>query len=212
MRKPIMTFAPSRPTLAPQAKPETDRRRYQRVNIRLLGRFSMPNRLEYPCQTLNMSPGGIAINAPVRPEIGHKLSVQLDMLGQLQGQVVRHMDTGFAVELEQLFLNPEKLADQLTWLANRSTHGDQDARRHIRIEPLHRHVKIESAGVPPFAGIVLNISRSGACLETDRKLTIGTDVKIGRLSAHVVREVKNGFAVAFDEIIPAHEFSSDIRL
>lgn len=212
MRKPIMTIAPSRPAMAPQVKPETDRRRYQRVNIRLLGRFSMPNRLEYPCQTLNMSPGGIAINAPVRPEVGHKLILQLDMLGQVQGQVVRHMDMGFALELEQLFLNPEKLADQLTWLANRSPQSDQDARRHIRIEPRHRHVKIETAGLPPFAGILLNISRSGACLETDRKLSIGTDVKIGRLAAHVVREVANGFAVAFDEIIPAHEFSSDIKL
>ncbi|NDA46487.1 MAG: PilZ domain-containing protein [Alphaproteobacteria bacterium] len=212
MRKPIMTIAPSRPAMAPQVKPETDRRRYQRVNIRLLGRFSMPNRLEYPCQTLNMSPGGIAINAPVRPEVGHKLILQLDMLGQVQGQVVRHMDMGFALELEQLFLNPEKLADQLTWLANRSPQSDQDARRHIRIEPRHRHVKIETAGLPPFAGILLNISRSGACLETDRKLSIGTDVKIGRLAAHVVREVAIGFAVAFDEIIPAHEFSSDIKL
>ena len=212
MRKPIMTTAPSLPAMAPQAKPETDRRRYQRVNIRLLGRFSMPNRLEYPCQTLNMSPGGIAINAPVRPEVGHKLILQLDMLGQVQGQVVRHMDMGFALELEQLFLNPEKLADQLTWLANRSPQSDQDARRHIRIEPRHRHVKIETAGLPPFAGILLNISRSGACLETDRKLSIGTDVKIGRLAAHVVREVANGFAVAFDKIIPAHEFSSDIKL
>lgn len=212
MSKPIMTIATKRPAVAPQSKPETDRRRYQRVNIRLLGRFSMPNRLEYPCQTLNMSPGGIAVNAPVRPDIGHKLALQLDMLGQLQGHVVRHMDEGFALELDQLFLNPEKLADQLTWLANRSGLGDKDARRHIRIEPKHRYVKIETNGIPAFAGLILNISRSGACLETERKLSVGTEVKIGRLAAHVVRDVTNGFAVAFDEIIPAHEFSDEMKL
>ncbi len=212
MRKPILNIAAASPVVTKQPKPETDRRRYQRVQIRLLGRFSMPNRLEYPCQTLNMSPGGIAVNAPVRPEIGHKLTIQLDMLGQIDGHVVRHMEEGFALELDQLFLNPEKLADQLIWLANRSGLGDHDARRHIRLEPKHKFVKIEAAGQPVFSGLILNISRSGACLETDRKLPIGTEIKIGRLGAHVVREIANGFAVAFEEIIPAHEFSSEIKL
>ncbi|MFZ0374829.1 MAG: PilZ domain-containing protein, partial [Xanthobacteraceae bacterium] len=35
-----------------------DRRRHQRVKVNLLGRYMLPDRREFPCQVINMSPGG----------------------------------------------------------------------------------------------------------------------------------------------------------
>jgi len=42
-----------------------ERRRHQRVKVDLLGRYMLADRREFPCQVSNMSPGGIAIVAPV---------------------------------------------------------------------------------------------------------------------------------------------------
>ena len=42
-----------------------ERRRFQRVRVDLLGRYMLPDRREFPCQVVNMSPGGMALIAPV---------------------------------------------------------------------------------------------------------------------------------------------------
>ena len=42
-----------------------ERRRFQRVRVDLLGRYMLPDRREFPCQVVNMSPGGMAVLAPV---------------------------------------------------------------------------------------------------------------------------------------------------
>jgi hypothetical protein len=33
-----------------------ERRRFQRVKVHLLGRYMLPDRREFPCQVINMSP------------------------------------------------------------------------------------------------------------------------------------------------------------
>ena len=45
-----------------------ERRRYQRVRVNLLGRYMLADRREFPCQVVNMSPGGMALIAPVSGE------------------------------------------------------------------------------------------------------------------------------------------------
>ena len=42
-----------------------ERRRHQRVKVNLLGRYMLADRREFPCQVVNMSPGGMALIAPV---------------------------------------------------------------------------------------------------------------------------------------------------
>jgi len=38
-----------------------ERRRFQRVSVNLLGRYMLADRREFPCQVVNMSPGGMAV-------------------------------------------------------------------------------------------------------------------------------------------------------
>jgi hypothetical protein len=40
-----------------------ERRRFQRVKVHLLGRYMLPDRREFPCQIINMSPGGLSATA-----------------------------------------------------------------------------------------------------------------------------------------------------
>jgi hypothetical protein len=50
-----------------------ERRRFQRVKIHLLGRYMLPDRREFPCQIINMSPGGLALLAPGIGNVGDRV-------------------------------------------------------------------------------------------------------------------------------------------
>ena len=47
-----------------------ERRRHQRVNVVLNGRYMLLDRREFDCQTVNMSPGGALLAATTLPHIG----------------------------------------------------------------------------------------------------------------------------------------------
>ena len=48
----------------------SDMRRHQRVKVTLLGRYMLPDRQEYPCQTVDMSPGGVRLTCAVLGQVG----------------------------------------------------------------------------------------------------------------------------------------------
>ena len=75
-----------------------DRRRHKRVEVTLLGRFMRPDKQEYPCKLVDISVGGAAIMAPVEVEVGERIVAYIDQLGGLEGNVVRSIDGGFAMQ------------------------------------------------------------------------------------------------------------------
>src|SRR6202021_3839237 len=112
-----------------------ERRRFQRVKVDLLGRYMLPDRREFPCQVVNMSPGGMAIIAPVGGAPGERIIAYVDHLGRLEGHVARTFDNGFAMTIAATARKRDKLAAQLTWLANRHILGLPEDRRHGRFAP-----------------------------------------------------------------------------
>jgi hypothetical protein len=112
-----------------------ERRRFQRVRVDLLGRYMLPDRREFPCQVVNMSPGGMALIAPVAGEPGERVIAYVDHLGRLEGHVARLLQNGFAMTISATPRKRDKLAAQLTWLANRNILGLPEDRRHGRIMP-----------------------------------------------------------------------------
>ncbi len=44
--------------LAPSA---TERRNFQRVRVKIYGRYMLEDRTEHPCQVMDMSPGNVAL-------------------------------------------------------------------------------------------------------------------------------------------------------
>src|ERR1700760_2805143 len=113
----------------------TERRRFQRVKVHLLGRYMLSDRREYPCQVINMSPGGLALLAPGIGNIGERVVAYLDHIGRIEGKITRLLDNGFAMTVGATPRKREKLAAQLTWLANREILNLPEDRRHDRIVP-----------------------------------------------------------------------------
>src|ERR1700734_880895 len=97
-----------------------DRRRHQRVKVNLLGRYMLADRREFPCQVVNMSPGGMALIAPVTDAQGEGIIAYVDHLCRLEGHVARTFQNGFAMTIGATARKRDKLASKLTWLATRN--------------------------------------------------------------------------------------------
>jgi hypothetical protein len=196
-----------------QARPVAlERRRHQRVRVVLLGRYMLENREEYPCQTVNMSPGGIALLAPVKGRPGERVVIYLEHLGRLEGQIARTLDLGFAVALSATKRKQDKLADQLTWLANRHELGLPEDRRHDRIVPRQTGAIMRLPDGREVGVRIIDISLSGAAVSTAVIPPLGTAVTIGRQASKVVRHFDGGVAVEFMRNLNIAEFDESIRL
>src|SRR5215467_1555485 len=109
-----MSFAQKKSTL-PSAE---ERRRFQRVKVHLLGRYMLPDRREFPCQIINMSPGGLALLAPGIGNVGDRVTAYLSLVGRVEGEITRIIDNGFAITDGPTARKRDKLAEQLTVLPN----------------------------------------------------------------------------------------------
>ncbi|MGE0847757.1 MAG: PilZ domain-containing protein, partial [Flavobacteriaceae bacterium] len=77
------------------ARSPQEHRRFQRVNVSLLGRFMLPDLSEHPCQVINMSPGGAAILSSALCDIGDRVIAYLDHVGRIEGRISRLFEGGF---------------------------------------------------------------------------------------------------------------------
>src|SRR5882724_7010763 len=93
--------------------------RFQRVKVSLLGRYMLADRREFPCQVLAMSPGDAVVIAPVSGNAGEKVIAYLDHLGRVEGQITESIEGGFTIDLAASPRKRDKMAAQLTWLANK---------------------------------------------------------------------------------------------
>ena len=175
-----------------------DRRRHKRVCVEMLGRFMRENKQEYPCKLVDVSVGGAAIMSPVAVGLGERVVAFFEHVGGIEGAVVREFEGGFALRLAATQHKREKLAAQLTWLANRSDLEGVDERRHERIAPKNGLSSVQLAEGVVLTCRVLDISVSGASIGgTPARPQLGTEVLLGRLRARVVRHHPQGFGVQF---------------
>src|ERR1700752_494884 len=105
-----MAMPQTKPVILPLAE---ERRRHQRVRVDLLGRYMLADRREFPCQVVNMSPGGMALIAPVAGNVGDRVIAYVDHLGRLEGQIARLIQNGFAMTISATSRKRDMLAAQL---------------------------------------------------------------------------------------------------
>ncbi len=175
-----------------------ERRRFQRVKVHLLGRYMLADRREFPCQVINMSPGGLAMLAPGIGNVGERVVAYLDHIGRVEGKITRLLDNGFAMTVGATPRKRDKLAAQLTWLANRDILNLPEDRRHDRIAPRNPMgvLRMENGSQMPCR--ILDLSLSGAAVAAEIRPAVGTQVMLGRVPSRVVRHIENGFAIEFN--------------
>jgi hypothetical protein len=174
-----------------------ERRRFQRVRVNLLGRYMLSDRREFPCQVTDMSPGGMALIAPVVGQPGERVIAYVDHVGRLEGVITRQFQNGFAMSIGATTRKRDKLAAQLTWLANRHILGLPEDRRHGRMTPKTPIARLVLPNGNNIAVRVIDISQSGAAVASDQRPELGAAVTIGKTAGRVVRHLEEGFAIEF---------------
>jgi hypothetical protein len=177
-----------------------ERRRHQRVKVNLLGRYMLPDRREFPCQVVNMSPGGMALIVPVTGQPGERIIAYVDHLGRLEGKIARLFENGFAMTISATARKRDKLAAQLTWLANRNILDLPEDRRHCRIVPRNPMGRLILPNGVNLTCRIIDVSESGAGIATDQRPPMGTLVTLGKVQGRVVRHLEEGFAVEFTRL------------
>src|ERR1700736_2016438 len=169
-----------------------ERRRFQRVRVNLLGRYMLADRREFPCQVVDMSPGGMALIAPVTAAQGERIIAYVDHLGRLEGRVARIFQNGFAMTIGATARKRDKLAAQLTWLANRNILGLPEDRPHGRIVPRNPVGRLIMPNGVNLTCRIIDVSQSGAGIATDQRPPIGALVTLGKVQGRVVRHLAEG--------------------
>jgi hypothetical protein len=195
--EPRMALAERLPSLRALS---AERRRFQRVNVNLLGRYMLADRREFPCQVVNMSPGGMALIAPISGAPGERIIAYVDHLGRLEGHVARTFQNGFAMTISATARKRDKLAAQLTWLANRHILGLPEDRRHGRIVPRNPIGRLIMPNGVNLACRIIDVSQSGAGIASDQRPQIGVLVTLGKVQGRVVRHLEDGFAIEFTRL------------
>jgi len=194
-----MALPLTKPKFLPLAE---ERRRFQRVKVNLLGRYMLSDRREFPCQVINMSPGGMALVAPVVGLPNERVIAYVDHLGRLEGKIARLIDNGFAMTIAASPRKRDKLAAQLTWLANRHILNLPEDRRHGRFTPRNSLARLILPNGNNVACRVIDLSQSGAAvaIAADLRPAVGVMVMIGKTQGRVVRHIDDGFAIEFTRL------------
>jgi hypothetical protein len=174
-----------------------ERRRFHRVTVNLLGRYMLADRREFPCQVSDISLGGMALIAPVAGKVGERVIAYVDHVGRLEGVIARQLPNGFAMTITVTSRKRDKLAAQLTWLANRHELGLEEDRRHGRMEPRNPLARLILPNGVNVSVRVVDISQSGAAIATEHRPDIGAAITIGKTPARVVRHLQDGIALEF---------------
>src|SRR5262249_42579286 len=141
--------------------------------------------------------------ALIAPEIGsedERVVAYIDHVGRLEGKIARVFQNGFAMTISATSRKRDKLAAQLTWLANRHILNLPEDRRHGRIIPRNPTARLARPNGVTLPCRIVDMSLSGAAIASNQTPDVGTLVMIGKVQARVVPLIGGGFAVEFPRL------------
>jgi hypothetical protein len=192
--------------------PSNGTERFQRVPVRLFGRFMRESRQEYPCQTTSMSPADVVLFAPVKPAFGEKVVLYLDDLGRFVGVSVHQSETGFSLKFDLAVEKRDRVADRLIWYANREALRLADNRRHERFVPLMQRALMKLSDEREIIVKILDLSISGIAIASAAQPPLGARVVIGSTPAVITRHFPEGFGAEFERQFAPGQINESTRL
>ncbi|WP_411035403.1 PilZ domain-containing protein [Shinella sp. BYT-45] len=181
-------------------KPQPEQRSFQRVSVNLSGRLMLASHDEYDCTAIDMSPGDASFACAARPRIGERIIAYIDHVGRIEGTVALVNEGGFVIVLNATDRKREKLAAQLTWIANKHELGLPEDRRHDRLTPRNTRTDLTLDDGRRYPCRIIDLSLSGAAIDIDVRPALGTSVQLGSMKGRVVRHFQEGVAIEFSSV------------
>jgi hypothetical protein len=154
----------------------------------------------FACRVLSISPTSVTLTVPVQGAVNERLTAHIEGIGILSGNITRLIPDGFVFNLDATEEEKKGIASRLRWLKRRRTNAESDKREHKRILPQEPRSSVMLANGRSIACMLIDISRSGAAVSADVLPAVGDTMMVGAIPAKVVRLLKVGFAVQFDEV------------
>lgn len=170
---------------------------YNRVDVQLHGRMMRADHSEHECLVEMMSPGDVVISSRSMPSQGERIVAYLEHIGRIEGRVFEKSITNFTLSIIATERKRDKLAAQLTWLANKHELGLPEDRRHERLAPSNPRSEIKLDDGRAYPCRIIDLSLSGAAVEIDVRPAIGNMVSLGQMRGRVVRHFQEGIAMEF---------------
>jgi len=190
---------------------KVERRNFQRVRVKIYGRFMLEDRTEHPCQVMDMSPGNVAFRCERLGAPGEKVIAYIDHIGRVEGVITRTLPDGFAMTVIASDRKKDKLAAQLTWLANKHELDLPEDRRHERVAPRNPVSTLQLSDGRQYNCRIIDLSLSGAAIEIDVKPALGVQVILGTMRGQVVRHFEDGVAIEFAVVQRAETLDSEFN-
>lgn len=209
LRKPVEDVtAPKLFRLSPE------QRQVPRVPISIGGRFMLEDRSEHGGTATEASIAALTIEAETKARMGERVVGYFYTIGRVEGRITQLTPTGFTIDMATTVMKRDRLASQLTWLANRDILNLPEDRRHDRVVPRDPRITVENKtrGGEALLGHLIDVSRSGAAVSIKGEFQLGDDVVLGTTPAKVVRAFSGGIAIEFYGSVPDAMFDVDIRL
>ncbi len=181
-------------------RPQPEQRSFQRVSVNLAGRLMLPSHDEYDCTVIDMSPGEVLFTCHAQPRAGERIIAYIDHLGRIEGTVAKVTDDGFVILVNATDRKREKLAAQLTWIANRHELGLPEDRQHDRLTPRNGRTELALNDGRHYPCRIIDLSLSGAAIDIEVRPAIGTPVQLGNMRGRVVRHFQEGVAIEFSSV------------
>lgn len=177
-------------------------RRFQSVTINLPGRLMCADYSEHDCVAITMSPGEAEFRCSARVRANERIVAYLDHVGRVEGLVAEARHGCFSVTLNATARKREKLAAQLTWLANKHELALPEDRRHERHAPRNPRSEVHLDDGRRYPCRIIDLSLSGAAMEIEVRPALGTAVTLGTMRGRVVRHFQEGIAMEFVRVQP----------
>ena len=176
-----------------------ERRTFRRRALRVPVKFAVGDSAEERGVLRNISEGGLFIKTNTAVNVGDEIIAYPDGLGRIVGKVIRKTDNGFAIEVVSSYSDRTLLEKRIeAAMVGLPYFHIADRRKHARF-PLR--IDADAKTIPAgceFTCTITDISKSGAFIESDKRLSLGTKVKIGVMRGRVCRLAENGFAIKFE--------------
>jgi hypothetical protein len=167
-----------------------ERGAFESVPVGLSGRLMLPDFEEYDCDVAEMSPGDMSV----------RCIAYIKLIGRIEGHVLNVTGDGLTMSVTATDRKREKLAAQLTWIANEQPTGLPQDRRHVRVETRDSGSRLVLEDGTSMSCRIIDLSLSGAAVEVASRPPLWTSVRLGDLPGRVVRHFQEGVAIEFDHV------------
>lgn len=183
----------------------------------VMGRYTLASRARLPepqvfaLRLQSISPIMMVASGPVNGHIGEAITAHYQPFGHVRGTIVRHIEGGFVVDIDDDPRYQTRLAARIRWYKKRTFDGLPEKRSHVRFMPREPKSAVVLHDGTVLPCLVIDLSCSGAAVSADHVPVTGEALAIGKLVCRVVRTLDVGFAVRFVEGVDRDDVEEAIR-